>query len=229
MEPLEYSTLSKPKMFGGLGFLTRIFEILDTSDDTKGLKIAVSVLGNKKLLHCNNAFKQFVGCKMAGLQEKGWDHWYEHICPKEVLRIKNRIRNFCSNSFDQKSITMRYHVFNGVDDYIFLRHEMVLHRMENHTLSLSYFFDVSEKERIEHCLQQKRQRVTDEPNMIAQISPREEEVLRLVADGHSSKQIANMLYISNHTAISHRKHLIEKFGVKNTAQLIKKASRLIEL
>ena len=51
----------------------------------------------------------------------------------------------------------------------------------------------------------------------------------MVADGYSSKQIADKLFISNHTAISHRKNLIEKFKVKNTAQLIKRASRNIEL
>ncbi len=61
------------------------------------------------------------------------------------------------------------------------------------------------------------------------ISSREKEVLHLIGEGYSSKQIADMLFISNHTAISHRKNLIEKFQVKNTAQLIKKASKVMEL
>jgi DNA-binding CsgD family transcriptional regulator len=57
------------------------------------------------------------------------------------------------------------------------------------------------------------------------ITEREKEVLRLVSKGYSDKQIADQLFISNHTAISHRKNLIQKFGVKNTAELIKVASK----
>lgn len=57
------------------------------------------------------------------------------------------------------------------------------------------------------------------------ITKREEEVLRLVADGLSNKQIADRLYISVHTAINHRKHLLEKFHVKNTAEMIREAAK----
>lgn len=58
------------------------------------------------------------------------------------------------------------------------------------------------------------------------VSCREMEVLRLIANGYSAKQIADKLYISEHTAINHRKNLIEKFHVKNTAELIKDASKV---
>ncbi|NJN26157.1 MAG: hypothetical protein HC819_09360 [Cyclobacteriaceae bacterium] len=64
---------------------------------------------------------------------------------------------------------------------------------------------------------------------IEEISHREHEVLQLIATGLSSKEIANRLFISNHTAISHRKNLIEKFNVKNTAELIKEASKVVWL
>lgn len=57
------------------------------------------------------------------------------------------------------------------------------------------------------------------------LSDREIEVLKLIANGLSSKQLASVLNISSHTAISHRKHLLEKFKVKNTAELIKEASK----
>lgn len=57
------------------------------------------------------------------------------------------------------------------------------------------------------------------------VTPREMEVLQLVAHGFSAKQIADKLFISIHTAINHRKNLIEKFKVKNTAELILRASK----
>lgn len=58
------------------------------------------------------------------------------------------------------------------------------------------------------------------------ISSREEEILQLISNGDSSKVIAGKLNISETTVITHRKHLIQKFRVRNTAELIKKAVKL---
>lgn len=57
--------------------------------------------------------------------------------------------------------------------------------------------------------------------MIPKISKRELEILELVAHEYSSREIAAQLYISTHTAISHRKKLMEKLNVKNSAGLIR--------
>ena len=62
--------------------------------------------------------------------------------------------------------------------------------------------------------------------MLHQISPREKEVLRLIAYEHTSKEIANQLFISNHTAISHRQNLMEKLAVRNTAGLVRRGFEL---
>lgn len=62
-------------------------------------------------------------------------------------------------------------------------------------------------------------------NMCKEVTRREKEVLKLIADGLSAKEVANKLFISIHTAINHRKNLITKFHVKNTAELIKVASK----
>ena len=60
-----------------------------------------------------------------------------------------------------------------------------------------------------------------------QISHRESEILELLGDGKIAKEIASKLNISPNTVITHRKNLISKFRVKNTAQLIKMASQLM--
>lgn len=49
------------------------------------------------------------------------------------------------------------------------------------------------------------------------------QVLRLIADEKTTKEIAVSLYISDHTAISHRKNLLEKFNARNTAGLVRRA------
>ncbi|MCU0334180.1 MAG: response regulator transcription factor [Chitinophagaceae bacterium] len=57
------------------------------------------------------------------------------------------------------------------------------------------------------------------------LSSREKEVLKLIADGLTNPQIAQQLFISLHTVDSHRKNLLTKFAVNNTASLIKLAAK----
>ena len=52
------------------------------------------------------------------------------------------------------------------------------------------------------------------------LSTREIEVLRLLINGLTTKQIANALFISSHTVESHRKNLLKKTATKNTPELI---------
>lgn len=55
------------------------------------------------------------------------------------------------------------------------------------------------------------------------VSRREKEVLQLIVDGFTNPQIADKLFISLHTVDSHRKNLLAKFNVNNTASLIRVA------
>lgn len=55
------------------------------------------------------------------------------------------------------------------------------------------------------------------------ITRREKEVLLLIAEGLTNNEIAEKLFISIATVNTHRKSLLEKFEVKNTALLIGKA------
>jgi DNA-binding NarL/FixJ family response regulator len=55
------------------------------------------------------------------------------------------------------------------------------------------------------------------------LTKREEEILDLVAKGLTSNEIANRLFISPRTVETHRAHLMEKLGAKNTAALVRYA------
>jgi len=59
--------------------------------------------------------------------------------------------------------------------------------------------------------------------MTAPLSPREIEVLDLISHGLTTKEIAMSLFLSDHTIISHRKSMLLKMDVKNTAGLVRKA------
>jgi len=53
------------------------------------------------------------------------------------------------------------------------------------------------------------------------ITARELQVLRLIAYEYSSKEIAAKLFISYETTNSHRKNIMNKLGVKNTAGMVR--------
>ena len=57
------------------------------------------------------------------------------------------------------------------------------------------------------------------------LSPREREVLQLIAEGWSTKQIASHLYVSIKTIETHRRQLMKKLNLHNIADLTKYAIR----
>jgi len=58
---------------------------------------------------------------------------------------------------------------------------------------------------------------------LPELSPREKEILELIAEGYTNPQIADKIFLSPFTVDSHRKNLLAKLKVKNTASLIKLA------
>ena len=58
-----------------------------------------------------------------------------------------------------------------------------------------------------------------------ELSPREEEILQLIAEGRSTKDVAAALHISSKTVETHRTHIMQKLGVHNVAMLTKYAIR----
>jgi len=55
------------------------------------------------------------------------------------------------------------------------------------------------------------------------LSERETDVIKLLSEGLSSKEIGNQLHISSRTVETHKAHILEKLELKNTADLIKYA------
>lgn len=52
------------------------------------------------------------------------------------------------------------------------------------------------------------------------LTPREEKVLEHLHAGHTNKEIAERLFISEHTVKTHCRHLFKKFGVNSRVQLV---------
>ena len=57
------------------------------------------------------------------------------------------------------------------------------------------------------------------------LTAREREILKLIAEGHTSREIAEMLFVSLKTVLGHRTNLMEKLDLHNRSDLIRYAMR----
>ena len=64
-----------------------------------------------------------------------------------------------------------------------------------------------------------------EENSYDRLTDREREVLQLIAEGHSNREIAELLHISAKTVQTHRAHLMDKLDIHSTAELTQYAIR----
>jgi two-component system nitrate/nitrite response regulator NarL len=70
----------------------------------------------------------------------------------------------------------------------------------------------------------------ERPDHFEEVAPsfskRETEIVRLLADGFSTQEVADKLFLSYYTIETHRKNLLNKLNLRNTAELIKYAAQL---
>ena len=60
----------------------------------------------------------------------------------------------------------------------------------------------------------------DQPDPVAALTPRQREILQLLAEGKSAKEIAAVLGLSARTVEDHKYRLMESLGIENSAELI---------
>lgn len=74
---------------------------------------------------------------------------------------------------------------------------------------------------VDHAVNPRASGLDQDP--ISALSPREKEVLQLIAEEHTSSEIADLLIISEKTVEKHRGSLMEKLNVRNLAGLVRLA------
>ncbi|TET84009.1 MAG: response regulator transcription factor [Desulfobacteraceae bacterium] len=90
-----------------------------------------------------------------------------------------------------------------------------------------YFVDSSLSHRVVKSLlesDEKERKITDDGYNT--LTPREQQVMRLLAEGHSTKQIAEKLFISAKTVENHRSNIMSKLEVHTIMELVRYAARL---
>lgn len=87
----------------------------------------------------------------------------------------------------------------------------------------SYFSPAVSKTLLEEYSRQLQQRGMEDSYEL--LSMREREVLQLIAEGKSNKEVANLLNLSLHTVETHRTHILQKLNLHSAPELILYAVR----
>lgn len=90
-----------------------------------------------------------------------------------------------------------------------------------------YFLDSAVSHQVVETLMKfpgKEAKITDAD--YGSLTPREQEVMRLLAEGLSAKEIAEKLFISPKTVENHRANIMSKLGLHSTMELVRYAAKL---
>ena len=69
-------------------------------------------------------------------------------------------------------------------------------------------------------------RVSSEPSSLEQLTSRQREILQLIAEGRTTKEIADLLYVSVKTVETHRLQLMKRLDIHDVAGLVRYAIRM---
>ena len=155
------------------------------------------------------------------------DFWkeFKNEWDKQKLQLASPFANHDSNNIAD--------IFRGNDDHFGSTNSLALNRLQKRVKALEELNDQlyarlsfilenlpdlisktlhSEAEKLRHQHQ----------DNVPCATRRENDVLELLGQGYGAKEIAEKLFISETTVITHKKNLKKKFNVKNTVELISK-------
>jgi DNA-binding NarL/FixJ family response regulator len=139
------------------------------------------------------------------------------IC-KEVKTLSPSTRVLAFSNHNERSIIMQM-LHNGASGYLLKNSssaELIV--CINEALDGQITFSKEVKKII-------AQPSLNELKTIPPLTKREKEILRMIADGKTSIEIADELFVSPLTIETHRRNLMQKFDMKNVAALIKIATQ----
>ncbi|MBN1340316.1 MAG: PAS domain-containing protein [Bacteroidales bacterium] len=188
------------------------------------LNIAIFIHDLKLLHHIwtNNNYINILGYTDSEIKSFGPEWAKDNYHPDDFHILKERIEYFRENKGDTYSGIYRAKHKQGHWVWIY-SNSTVFKRDEEgkpeHIIGICIDFARSFKTETafdEFYRENHRQRNC---KLIASLTPREKEILQMVASGKSNREIAEAFNISCHTVNSHRKNLFSKLNIHNTGAL----------
>jgi DNA-binding NarL/FixJ family response regulator len=88
-----------------------------------------------------------------------------------------------------------------------------------------YFNDAISNTILKSYIRKAQNNEANEKDTATALSPREAEILKMVAEGLTNQEISNKLFISIRTVESHKNHIMQKLKLRTTVDLVKFAIR----
>jgi len=137
---------------------------------------------------------------------------------KEIKRLYPQIHVIGISNYNERSMITKM-LQNGANGYV-LKNAGAKEIVESITSVMSrkvYFSPEVQQALFEAALHDTFE--------LPKLTRREQEVLKYIAEGKTTHEIGELLFISPHTVETHRKNLMQKFDVSNAAALIRVATQ----
>lgn len=144
----------------------------------------------------------------------------------ELLRLYPDLRILILTSIDTPSMVSGM-MRKGCKGYLLKGAwpDALVEAIETVSRGEEYIEPALKEQLLQHVTRFKHQQNQDN-DLLPELSQREKEILKLIAEENTTKEISEKLFISYRTAESHRYNLIQKLDVKNTAGLVKIAIQM---
>jgi len=209
-------------------------DFFKTDSDKEKYCYYVFSMADCKFHFVDKGYKLFTGHSIKEHQNGGLDFWFSNIHPDDRKMLADNIiesQRTAKSLYNKLKPVFRilnYRFRKGTGEWIWMQHTVCILSLDSsgktdkmlHRLSLidilslpdnlsKNLYDVSLKE----CREEG----------VGLLTRREKQILKLIAEGFSSKIIAHQLHISIHTVETHRRHLLGKLNAKNSMELVKRA------
>lgn len=221
------------------GFIKNSHEFLNLLSDTKVASFIYNYSAGN-YYYFNDYFTKLIGASRDYIERVGIRIMQDKVHPEDFLKclsITQQAIGFFSKLKDSEKDSTQFRFFfrlkkeSGDYFWVVQSNRHIKWDSNQPSLDLSFLmelFDQNHPMKVIGVLETSEQRIDISPSgeveLLYSLSPREMEVLRLVAMGLSSDEISEKLIISLHTVKSHRKNILKKLEVKN----MMKAAQMLE-
>ena len=136
----------------------------------------------------------------------------------ELIREKNKTVKIIGLTYINEASIITQLIKNGANGYLLKsmeREELIT--AINQVLDGAIYLSKAANDKIIEQLQGNYLTIDGIPAL----TRREKEILQLLAEGFTSQEVANKLFLSTYTVDTHRKNMLQKFNVHNTHALLK--------
>lgn len=186
-------------------------------------------------IYMDLCYESFTGYAPKEHERGGLDFWFSKVHPDDRRMLGDRIieslkiSKHLFNGRHRDPHVLNYRFKKGTGEWMWIQHSVynlsigadgkldkVLHRLQLLDLAQNPVNDTGIRYNV----------VLNNTDPVNALTDREKQVLKLIAEGFSTKMIAGQLKITINTVETHRRHLLEKLDAKNSMELIRKAFKL---